>query len=222
MAPQRIPTGTRSNPAHAATRARPLTTRRPVGSLRHRVCHMRPGPNSAAPPSPERPLARPCSYRSTGGRSSTMARTAAICAWLSAFGFGLPGIPAIAHFRRARRSVDLHGVPTYGKGPFEDVGISTSTSLLVAFLVVCIAPRGVHRRNGRGVAALEGALGRHRAVLRPVTAGARVLDWSCTAPGSALGMLRTGLVIASVQRAGARRSSPQDPALRHEQRTPRQ
>src|SRR3954447_19348302 len=31
------------------------------------------------------------------------------------------------------------GFPTYGEGPFEDVGIHTTVPLLVAFLLVCVA-----------------------------------------------------------------------------------
>jgi hypothetical protein len=35
--------------------------------------------------------------------------------------------------------VDLLGFPTYGDGPFQRVGVETSTGLLVAFLAVCLA-----------------------------------------------------------------------------------
>ncbi len=54
-------------------------------------------------------------------------------------GFGLPCVFGIRHFARTGEVWAFMGFPTYGNGPFERVGIPTSTALLVAFLFVCAA-----------------------------------------------------------------------------------
>lgn len=54
-------------------------------------------------------------------------------------GFGLPGIFGIRHFARTGEVWTFMGFPTYGKGPFERIGIPTSTPLLVGFVAVCLA-----------------------------------------------------------------------------------
>ena len=53
-------------------------------------------------------------------------------------GFGLPCVFGIIHLRRTGEVWTLMGFPTYGDGPFQRVGIPTSTGLLVAFLGVCL------------------------------------------------------------------------------------
>lgn len=53
-------------------------------------------------------------------------------------GFGLPGLVGIIHFRRTGEVWTFMGFPTYGEGPFQRMGVPTSTGLLVAFLVVCL------------------------------------------------------------------------------------
>ena len=53
-------------------------------------------------------------------------------------GFGLPCIFGISHFRRTGEVWTFMGFPTYGDGPFQRVGVPTSTGLLVAFLGVCL------------------------------------------------------------------------------------
>ena len=53
--------------------------------------------------------------------------------------FGLPCIYAIWFLRRPRLCIDVHGLPTYGSGPFTDIGIMTTVPLLVAFLLLCVA-----------------------------------------------------------------------------------
>jgi hypothetical protein len=68
-----------------------------------------------------------------------MTKAAGIFAWLSGLGFGLPAIPAIRYFAAHGDVWTFMGFPTCGEGPFEEVGVSTSAPLLVAFLVVCIA-----------------------------------------------------------------------------------
>ena len=53
--------------------------------------------------------------------------------------FGLPCVFAIRHFARTGEVWTFMGFPTYGNGPFERIGLQTSTALLVGFLAVCIA-----------------------------------------------------------------------------------
>jgi hypothetical protein len=64
---------------------------------------------------------------------------AAVFAWLSGLGFGLPAIPAISYFAEHEDVWTFIGFPTYGEGPFEDVGLDTSVPLLALFLLVCVA-----------------------------------------------------------------------------------
>ena len=54
-------------------------------------------------------------------------------------GFGLPCVFAIRHFARTGQVWTFMGFPTYGNGPFERIGLQTSTVLLVGFLAVCTA-----------------------------------------------------------------------------------
>lgn len=54
-------------------------------------------------------------------------------------GFGLPCVFGIRHFATTGEVWTFFGFPTYGGGPFERIGIPTSTPLLVAFLAVCLA-----------------------------------------------------------------------------------
>lgn len=54
-------------------------------------------------------------------------------------GLGLPCVFAIRHFAQTGEVWMFMGFPTYGNGPFERIGVHTSTALLVAFLLVCIA-----------------------------------------------------------------------------------
>lgn len=54
-------------------------------------------------------------------------------------GFGLPCVFGIRHFAQTRQVWTFMGFPTYGDGPFERIGIQTSTALLVGFLSVCVA-----------------------------------------------------------------------------------
>ncbi len=58
---------------------------------------------------------------------------------LLGLGFGLPCLFGIRHFSRTGEVWTFMGFPTYGDGPFERIGIPTSTPLLVGFLAVCIA-----------------------------------------------------------------------------------
>ena len=58
---------------------------------------------------------------------------------LLGLGFGLPCLFGIRHFARTGDVWTFMGFPTYGDGPFERIGIPTSTPLLVGFLAVCLA-----------------------------------------------------------------------------------
>lgn len=53
-------------------------------------------------------------------------------------GFGIPCALGLRHFTRTGEVWTFLGFPTYGKGPFERVGVETSTALLVGFLLVCV------------------------------------------------------------------------------------
>jgi hypothetical protein len=57
---------------------------------------------------------------------------------LLGMGFGLPCLVGIIHLRRTGEVWTFMGFPTYGDGPFQRVGIPTSTGLLIAFLGVCL------------------------------------------------------------------------------------
>lgn len=54
-------------------------------------------------------------------------------------GFGLPCVIGIRHFAQTGEVWTFMGFPTYGGGPFEKVGLPTSTPLMLGFLVVCVA-----------------------------------------------------------------------------------
>lgn len=72
-----------------------------------------------------------------------MTRAAAILAWVSGFGFGLPGAFGLRWFIQHREVWMFMGFPTYGHGPFERWGISTNVPLLVGFIAVCAAELAV-------------------------------------------------------------------------------
>lgn len=54
-------------------------------------------------------------------------------------GFGLPCVFGIRYFAQTGQVWTFMGFPTYGDGPFERIGVPTTTALLVVFLLVCIA-----------------------------------------------------------------------------------
>jgi hypothetical protein len=68
-----------------------------------------------------------------------VSRAAAILAVLPAVVFGIPCIFAIRFFSERGYVWTFMGFPTYGQGPFEAWGFQTTTGLLVAFLLVCVA-----------------------------------------------------------------------------------
>jgi hypothetical protein len=65
-------------------------------------------------------------------------RVAAILHWIIAVGLGVFCIPAIRNLLIGRDIPMVMGLPAYGRGPFERVGIPTTVPLLAAFLLVCI------------------------------------------------------------------------------------
>src|SRR5690349_12615586 len=65
-------------------------------------------------------------------------------------GFGVPGIVGLRHFARSGEIWTLAGFPTYGDGPFERIGIPTSTPLLLGFVGVCAAEVGLAGALWRG------------------------------------------------------------------------
>ena len=66
-----------------------------------------------------------------------MLRAAGAASWILGLGFGLPGVIGMVRFARDGEIWTFMGFPTYGNGPFEHVGVSTSVPLLAAFVAVC-------------------------------------------------------------------------------------
>jgi hypothetical protein len=54
-------------------------------------------------------------------------------------GFGVPGAFGIYHAAQTGQVLTFMGFPTYGNGPFEQIGVEASTELLVGFLAVCVS-----------------------------------------------------------------------------------
>ena len=68
-----------------------------------------------------------------------MLRAAAATSWLLGLGFGIPGVIGLVKLARTGEVWTFLGFPTYGDGPFDRLGISTSVPLIAAFVVVCAA-----------------------------------------------------------------------------------
>lgn len=68
----------------------------------------------------------------------TLIRLAAILHGFIALGLGIFCFPAIRNLLIGRDIPTVMGLPAYGRGPFERVGIPTTVPLLTAFLFVCI------------------------------------------------------------------------------------
>ena len=66
-----------------------------------------------------------------------MLKTASVLSALAGLGFGVPCVFAIRYLQQHGEVWTFLGFPTYGDGPFERAGISTTVPLLVAFLLVC-------------------------------------------------------------------------------------
>ncbi|HEX6515662.1 MAG TPA: hypothetical protein VF049_08805 [Nocardioidaceae bacterium] len=70
-------------------------------------------------------------------------RTAACLAWFTGLGFGLPGLYGTLYLARHGEVWSFLGFPTYGRGPFEKVGVTTTVPLLAGFVAVCGAETAV-------------------------------------------------------------------------------
>lgn len=83
-----------------------------------------------------------------------MMRSAAVLAWTTGLGFGLPGLYAIWYLADRGLVWTFLGFPTYAGEPFERIGIDTTVPLLGLFLLVCVAELAAgwllwqHRRAG--------------------------------------------------------------------------
>ena len=64
-------------------------------------------------------------------------RIAAALLCLLGLGFGLPCFVAVRSLAAGNGPATLMGYPTYGRGPFEGVGIRSSVPLVLAFAAVC-------------------------------------------------------------------------------------
>lgn len=76
---------------------------------------------------------------------------AAVCSLVLGLGFGLPAISGTLYFARTGEVWTFLGFPTYGGGPFEQLGIETSVPLLIGFVVVCLVEVAVGMLLLRGV-----------------------------------------------------------------------
>lgn len=79
-----------------------------------------------------------------------MRRSAAALAATAGLGFGIPGVFGWHHFAQTGHVWMFAGFPTYGEGPFEDLGLDTRVPLLAGFAVVCVAEVGLAARLWRG------------------------------------------------------------------------
>ena len=95
------------------------------------------------------------------GAGTVMMRAAAALAWAAGLGFGLHCIYAIWYLADRGDVWTFMGFPDLRQGAVEDIGIETTVSLLVLFLLVCAAELVTgwllwHRR-ARGRRAVAGA-----------------------------------------------------------------
>ena len=118
-------------------------------------------------------------------------RAAAVVSWVLALGFGLPGVYAVWYFATTGEVAIFLGFPTYGSGPFEDVGVPTTVPVLIAFLVVCLVEALVGLLLWRGrMAAIAMAL-----LILPFEL---IFWWGFALPfGPLLGVARTVLVVVA-------------------------
>jgi hypothetical protein len=116
-------------------------------------------------------------------------RAAAVVSWSLGLGFGVPGAYGAWYFADRGEVWTFLGFPTYGDGPFESIGIETSTTVLIVFSLVCLAElvAGVllWRRKRRG------------AILTLALLPIELAFWIGFALpfGLALGLARTALVL---------------------------
>jgi hypothetical protein len=75
--------------------------------------------------------------------AGTPSRVAACLAWITGLGFGPLGLYGTVYFVRHGEVWYLMGFPTYGDGPFEVIGVTTTVGLLTGFVTVCAAELAV-------------------------------------------------------------------------------
>lgn len=68
---------------------------------------------------------------------------AAVSSLILGLGFGIPGAFGIRHLAQTGELWTFLGFPTYGGGPFERIGLSTTVGLLAGFLAVCSCEVGL-------------------------------------------------------------------------------
>lgn len=122
---------------------------------------------------------------STPRRRSTAALAAA-----AGLGFGIPGVFGLRHFTETGDIWTFAGFPTYGEGPFENIGLETSTPLLAGFVVVCVAELGLAAALWRG--------GPKSTILSHILLPVELAYWSGFALpfGFLFGIGRTALLLA--------------------------
>ena len=64
---------------------------------------------------------------------------AAAAAGFAGVGFGVPCLAGIRHLAETGEVWQYLGFPTYGDGPFDNIGVRTTVPLLAGFLAVCVA-----------------------------------------------------------------------------------
>jgi hypothetical protein len=112
---------------------------------------------------------------------------------ISGVGFGVFCIPAIRNLLIGHDVPTVMGLPAYGRGPFERVGIQTTVPLLAGFLLVCILEgvAGLLLWGGSKVGAIL--------ALALLPAGA-IFWWGFALPfGPIFALLRTILILLSWQ-----------------------
>lgn len=131
---------------------------------------------------------------------TALLRGGSVAAAVAGLGFGVPGVIGLGYLAEHGRVWHLFGLPTYGEGPFDAVGLPASVPLLAAFVAVCAAETGLAvllwRGRGRGAALL----------LLPV----ELVFWIGFAlpVGPALGLARTAAVLAAGSRPRRREGVP--------------
>ncbi|MBA3585827.1 MAG: hypothetical protein H0W36_15170 [Gemmatimonadetes bacterium] len=122
-----------------------------------------------------------------------MSRAAGGLAWAAGLGFGPLGVYSTVYFAKHGEVWYFLGLPTYGDGPFERIGIPTSVPLLLGFVGVCAAELVV----GWMLWARRPGARRLSVVLLPI----ELAYWLGFALpfGPVLGALRTAAVVVSVR-----------------------
>ncbi|WP_141277349.1 hypothetical protein [Pseudonocardia hydrocarbonoxydans] len=87
---------------------------------------------------------RPPGRTSTPDRRRTaLLRCGSVAAAVAGLGFGVPGVVGVGYLAEHGEVWRLFGLPTYGEGPFDAVGLPASVPLLGAFVAVCAAETGL-------------------------------------------------------------------------------